>query len=229
MPHPRLATPVSSCDPDRLGAAISDIDRYFGFDMDQLNAILLRAQASNNEFMSLARNMSFGQEADELPDFGEATELEQLVEEEKEAQPVEEKKAEEPPAKKRLRSPSRPPRNVMATSSKAPAPGPPPPPPPPPSQRRHRREVSEEELLDLRAEQKAAEEMGLRWQDRGPPPDLVQGDTWRGQRYRPGTGKWANRGGENKQWYSGFYAAKKAGPEAVAAYLAAHPHPKKQE
>ena len=74
-----------------------------------------------------------------------------------------------------------------------------------------------------------ARELGLSWQQRGPTPDMLpEGQTtWRGQRYRPNTGKWANRGGSNKEWYSAYYRAKAAGADALERFLEEHPHPKK--
>ncbi len=63
----------------------------------------------------------------------------------------------------------------------------------------------------------------------GPTPGvLAKGEKWRGHAFRPNTGKWANRGGANKGWYNGFYAAKKQGEQAAKAYLEANPHPKKR-
>ena len=69
----------------------------------------------------------------------------------------------------------------------------------------------------------------MRWQERGPPREsLPEGQvTWRGQAYRPNTGKWANRGGSNKQWYTDFYKAKKSGEAALKKFLDENPHPKK--
>ena len=117
----------------------------------------------------------------------------------------------------RLRSPERPPAWAQSSASSSSQPG--------PFQPEPRREVSFDEFLWLRAEQQVAQEMGLRWQERGPPPEaLPEGQTtWRGQAYRPGTGKWANRGGANKQWFTEFYRAKKAGPAAVQDFLAKNP------
>jgi hypothetical protein len=91
-----------------------------------------------------------------------------------------------------------------------------------------RRSVSLEELIVLRSEEEVARGMKLPWQQRGPPPEaLPEGmTTWRGQAYRPQSGKWANRGGAHKQWYTDFYQAKKAGPEALAKFLKDNPHPK---
>ena len=83
--------------------------------------------------------------------------------------------------------------------------------------------------MDLRAEEAVARELGLSWQQRGPTPDMLpEGETtWRGQRYRPNTGKWANRGGANKEWYTAYYRAKAAGADALERFLEEHPHPKK--
>lgn len=67
-----------------------------------------------------------------------------------------------------------------------------------------------QDLDELEAEAAAAREAGLRWQDRGPPPSETDG-TWRGQRFRPEAGRWGNRGGALKDWYSAFYRAKSAG------------------
>ena len=52
------------------------------------------------------------------------------------------------------------------------------------------RTVSDSELIELRAEAHVAREMGIPWQDRGPPGPAEGGPTtWRGQRYKPNTGK----------------------------------------
>ena len=67
-----------------------------------------------------------------------------------------------------------------------------------------------------------AKDLGLRWQDRGPPPpppDEERTTLWRGQKYRPGSGRWANSGGTNKQWYSEYAAAKKKGVAAVNKFI----------
>ena len=96
----------------------------------------------------------------------------------------------------------------------------------PPSKRaRPRPNYTEEELDDLRA----AKELKVKWQLRGPPPGVLpEGATWRGQRYRPESGKWANRGGSLAPWYTAYYAAKKKGPEHEQAFLEKYPHPKKR-
>ena len=57
-------------------------------------------------------------------------------------------------------------------------------------------------LKALREERAAAEALGLDWQHRGPPgPSMGGPSTWRGQKYRENSGKWANRGG-NAPWQS---------------------------
>lgn len=58
-------------------------------------------------------------------------------------------------------------------------------------------------VQDLRAERAAAEEAGLRWQDRGPPEHQPY---WRGQKYREGSDRFANRGGRKKEWWSTYYS-----------------------
>ena len=52
------------------------------------------------------------------------------------------------------------------------------------------------DIVALRAEEKAATKHGLSWQERGPPgPEQGGPSVWRGQPYRPGSGKFAKRGG----------------------------------
>ena len=61
---------------------------------------------------------------------------------------------------------------------------------PKPSATRGRRcHVSEEELKELRVEQLATETLGVKWQARGPagPQNQRTKETWRGQKWRPGT------------------------------------------
>lgn len=58
----------------------------------------------------------------------------------------------------------------------------------------------------MKAEERAARDQHLRWQDRGPPGPADGGpSTWRGQRFRPATQKWANRGGRWKDYYNYKY------------------------
>ena len=79
-------------------------------------------------------------------------------------------------------------------------------------------EVSHEMWLDMQAEAAVSQEMGVPWQMRGPPADLADPSArWRGQRYRPETGKWANRGGENRDYYRGYYKGVAEGTQAKAA------------
>ena len=58
--------------------------------------------------------------------------------------------------------------------------------------------------VSLKEESDMAKELGLRWQQRGPKAE-GRPDRWRGQRYRTGTGKWANRGGQNKDFFKKKY------------------------
>jgi hypothetical protein len=89
-----------------------------------------------------------------------------------------------------------------------------------PSQEQHvahkRQEISAEELQDLRDEADAARSCGIGWKERGPPgpPEDDPTATWRGQKWRAGTKRWANNGGSNRQWYSLYYAAKRHGDKA---------------
>jgi hypothetical protein len=79
-----------------------------------------------------------------------------------------------------------------------------------------------EELLDLRAESAAARELGIRWADRGPTGEVP---VWRGQQWRPGSERYANRGGANKEWYTQMYRAKAKGKDFLAKWLADNPKP----
>jgi len=72
------------------------------------------------------------------------------------------------------------------------------------------RDVPAEEIRELKAEGAVAKSLGLKWEQRGPPGPSDGGPaTWRGQRYRPNTGQWANNGGRNKEFYTWFYSFKK--------------------
>ena len=52
-----------------------------------------------------------------------------------------------------------------------------------------------------------AERLGLSWQERGPPgPDAGGPTMWRGQRWRPQSRKWANRGGKHREAWAKYYA-----------------------
>ena len=85
------------------------------------------------------------------------------------------------------------------------------------AQRRH---IGEEELEEIRTEAAVARELGMKWKERGPPaPDQGGPDSWRGQQWRQGSGRWANRGGKNAAWYTAYYKAKAQGPEAVKRFL----------
>ena len=76
-------------------------------------------------------------------------------------------------------------------------------------------------LADLRAESAAAKELGVPWRERGPPPSSDRA-TWRGQKWREGSQRWANNSGTNKEWYSAFYKAKRGGSGAMQRFLDEH-------
>ena len=80
-----------------------------------------------------------------------------------------------------------------------------------------------EQIIELRAEAEVAHDLGIKWQDRGPPGGK-KGDTWRGQEFRESSQRYANRGGKCKDWYSGMYKAKKAG--TLDKFLEENPKPK---
>jgi len=82
---------------------------------------------------------------------------------------------------------------------------------------------SASELIEMRAEHDIATEMELSWQDRGPPGE--KGAVWRGQEWRVGSQRYANRGGRCKEWYAAFYNAKKLGKEELKRWLSANPKP----
>ena len=84
-------------------------------------------------------------------------------------------------------------------------------------------------VTELRDERSSAEEHGLKWRQRGPPPSDDGHDTWRGQQYRKGSERWANRGGKNREWWASFYKATKAGlSRAVAQAQADAEHGEKK-
>ena len=78
-----------------------------------------------------------------------------------------------------------------------------------------RMRIAEEELVCLRAERDAAAMHGIKWRQRGPPgPRGPQepgcaAHTWRGQKWREGSRRWANNGGTNKDWYKHYYGIRK--------------------
>lgn len=82
-------------------------------------------------------------------------------------------------------------------------------------------EAPPELLAYYAAERKAAEEAGVRWQERGPPGPAAGGpETWRGQLYRPNSGRWSNRGGGNRDWYQHFHFLIRQGFDREAARTA---------
>ena len=69
-----------------------------------------------------------------------------------------------------------------------------------------RNQYTKEDVMDLRAETEVANQMGLKWQQRGPPgPDVGGPTTWRGQTFRVNSRKWAKRGGKAQQYYKEKY------------------------
>ena len=80
----------------------------------------------------------------------------------------------------------------------------------------------------MRAESAAARECNVKWRDRG--PIGATGEVWRGQEWRAGSGRWANRGGKAKEWHTGFYIAKAEAKrtgsnEPLERYLRDNPKP----
>ena len=94
------------------------------------------------------------------------------------------------------------------------------------------RTVSPYVIQDLRDEEVAARSLGVKWQYRGPIGPRYEGDKWRGQAFRAtgngGKGRWGNSGGENRDWYRGYYIAKGKGKAAVEDYLYWNPKPQKK-
>ena len=73
-------------------------------------------------------------------------------------------------------------------------------------------------------------ELDLDWNERGPPPPSAGGPLyWRSQRWREGTEggaqRYANRGGRNREWWTGMFQAKAQGPAFLQAWLLANPRP----
>jgi hypothetical protein len=89
-----------------------------------------------------------------------------------------------------------------------------------------KQQYSELELIEMRAESAVAEQLGLSWKERGPPPS--HGPLWRNQEYRTGSERWANRGGAAKDWYTAFYKAKRSMDKpSLDRWLDANPKPGK--
>jgi hypothetical protein len=81
------------------------------------------------------------------------------------------------------------------------------------------------QLADLEAETEAAIKGNLKWRERGPIGKA--GQVWRGQQWRSGSARWANRGGQNAAWYTELYRAQRKGKAAADAFLKANPKPHK--
>ena len=71
-----------------------------------------------------------------------------------------------------------------------------------PDEGRRAYDLTDEELQQLRLEQRLAEKGGVKWKDRGPPGPSADGPmAWRGQRWRHGSQRFSNRGGKYKKLY----------------------------
>ena len=68
-----------------------------------------------------------------------------------------------------------------------------------PGKRGRSSDLSAEEVATLREEQQLAEDCGMTWAERGPAEGQVE--NWRGQAWRAGSGRYANRGGKNREYY----------------------------
>ena len=68
-----------------------------------------------------------------------------------------------------------------------------------PGKRGRSTDLTQEELGALRHEQQVAERCGMTWAERGPAEGQVS--TWRGQAWRANKGRYANRGGINREYY----------------------------
>ena len=74
-----------------------------------------------------------------------------------------------------------------------------------------------ERLVWLQAERQAAESMGIPWKLRGPPAPADPHAKWRGQKFRDGSQRWANRGGKRKLEWAEYYKKKGAGKGTTAS------------
>jgi hypothetical protein len=91
--------------------------------------------------------------------------------------------------------------------------------------------------MELRAEQAIARRIGIDWKHRGPTAPEVEDKhaTWRGQKFRPGSQRWANNGGARSAWYNTYYPLKRkandSGKEVdrkrLQQWLAQNPMPEK--
>lgn len=81
-----------------------------------------------------------------------------------------------------------------------------------------------DQYMDLKAEEAVAKELGLKWHQRGPPVETTD-FTWRGQAWRAGSERFANRGGRRRDWFVGYYKAKAKGAEHLSEWLGKNPKP----
>lgn len=92
----------------------------------------------------------------------------------------------------------------------------------------HSRHYSEASIRAFRAERIAAESAGMHgWEGmRGPlGPQEGGPQTWRGQQYRPGSQRWANRGGRNREYFAWKYGGGRGqGPSRGGSSGSGSPH-----
>ena len=69
-----------------------------------------------------------------------------------------------------------------------------------------------ESFRDTSVEMEVAKACGVPWDIRGPPGPQEGGPrSWRGQKFREGSQRWANRGGKNKDLWKEYYNMKNRG------------------
>ncbi len=92
--------------------------------------------------------------------------------------------------------------------------------------------------MELRAEQEIARRIGIDWKHRGPTAPEVEDKhaTWRGQKFRTGSQRWANNGGTRSAWYNTYYPLKRKANDSgnevdkkrLQQWLAQNPMPEKE-
>ena len=71
-----------------------------------------------------------------------------------------------------------------------------------------------------------AKQFQIPWKLRGPDLPMFRGEKFKQQSFREGTGRWANRGGSRREWFSCYYSALSAGAgKSEAAAHADKMHP----
>ena len=78
------------------------------------------------------------------------------------------------------------------------------------SQQRHVWDTTD--VAVLRQEQALAKASGVPWRERGPPGPPEEGpEVWRGQKFRQGSNRYANRGGKQRAYFAAKYGGSKGG------------------